>query len=109
MTCDCVSISFPLHSNITAKDWETELDRIEILRSSLDGKVEFWIVLVGSESRVYFHLQLPDDDDMLAVMEVTTDPQPPRSWEVLAQFDEVGRGRCFADAYVLLRQLGFDR
>ena len=100
----------PLHSNITADDWEQELDKVEILQeASLSGKFEYWIALVGSKSRIYFHLRLPDDDGMLAVMEVATEPQPPRSWEGLAQFDETGRGRCFADVYVLLRQLGFDR
>ena len=109
MLRDCRLSFAPLHSNITAKDWATELEKIEILRSSQDGKVEFWIVLVGSESRAYFHLRLPDDDDLLATMEVTTDPQPRPSWETLAQYDETGRGRYFADAYVLLRQLGFDR
>ena len=104
-------ISFgPLHSDIVADDWEQELDKVEILQeATLSGNVEYWIALVGSKSRIYFHLRLPDDDDMLAVMEVTAEPQPLRPWEVLAQFDETGRGRCFADAYVLLRQLGFDR
>ena len=100
----------PSHSKITVQDWEQELDRVEILRqTSPDGELEFCLALIGSESRVYFHLQLPDNDDMLAVMEVTAEPQPLRPWEVLAQLDETGRGRCFADAYVLLRQLGFDR
>ena len=100
----------PLHSNITACDWEQELDGVEILQEpSLSGKVEYWIALVGSASRIYLHLRLPDNDGMLAVMEVTTEPQPPRSWGVLAQFNETGRVRCFADVYVLLRQLGFDR
>lgn len=104
-------ISFgPLLSNITADDLEQELDRVEMVQeASLNGNVEYWIALVGSASRIYFHLRLPDNDGMLAVMEVTTEPQPPRPWEVLAQFDETGRGRCFADVYVLLRQLGFDR
>ena len=96
--------------NITAEDWDIELDRIEILQQPPpSGKVEFCIALVGSESRAYFHLRLPDDDDLLAVMEVTTNVQPPGSWEVLAQYNEIGRGRYFADVYVLLRQLGFDR
>jgi hypothetical protein len=105
MMRDCQVSFAPLHS----KDWEAKLERIEILRSSQDGKVEFWIVLVGSETKVYFQLRLPNNDDLLATMEVTTDLQPRPSWETLVQYDETGRGRCFADVYVLLRQLGFDR
>ena len=100
----------PLYSNITAKGWETELDRVDISRQiSLDGKVEYWFALIGSESKAYLQLRLPDDDDLRAVMEVAADPQPSQSWRLLAQYDERGRGRCFADVYVLLRQLGFDR
>ena len=100
----------PLHSNITAKDWQTELDRIDISRqTSLSGEVEYWIALVGSASKAYLQLRLPNDDNLRAVIEVTTDPRPSQSWELLAQCDETGRGRCFADVYVLLRQLGFDR
>ena len=100
----------PLHSNIAAKDWEAEIDRIDISRqTALDGEVEYWIALVGLESKAYFQLRLPDDDDLRAFLEITTDPRPSQSWELLAQYDETGRGRYFADVYVLLRQLGFDR
>ena len=78
-------------------------------QTSLDGEVEYWIALVGSGSKAYFQLRLPDNDDLRAVIEVTIDPRPSLSWELLAQYYETGRGRYFADVYVLLCQLGFDR
>ena len=110
MAYDCRINFGPLHSNLTAKDWKTEIDRIDVSRqTSLDGKFEYWIALVGLESRAYFQLQLPNDDDVRAIMQVTTDPRPSQSWELLAQYYETERGRYFADVYVLLRQLGFDR
>ena len=99
----------PLDSQLTADVWETELDRIQVLRVYDDfPRHEFWIRLIGPGRYLNFRLQLPVDDEVKTVMKVTRDLLPDDQPE-LVEYNEKSVNRYFADVYVFLRQQGLDQ